>query len=73
MGTLLAFARVCLGTLILCYRDPNLERPFRVRGVWAVGISAVGFCLYLFWQIFLDHGVVLVLWIAAGQMIYFAM
>lgn len=30
MGTLLAFATVCIGVLVLRYTRPDLERPFRV-------------------------------------------
>ena len=30
MGTLLAFATVCIGVLVLRYTQPELERPFRV-------------------------------------------
>ena len=30
MGTLLAFATVCIGVLVLRYSKPDLHRPFRV-------------------------------------------
>ena len=36
MGTLLAFATVCVGVLILRYTRPELPRPFRVPLVWVI-------------------------------------
>ena len=36
IGTLAAFAIVCVGVLVLRITQPNLARPFRVPFIWAV-------------------------------------
>jgi APA family basic amino acid/polyamine antiporter len=71
MGTLLAFATVSAGVLILRYTRPELNRPFRVWGVWFVVPVAVLSCLYLFAQPFKDHWQVMTGWTVLGFLIYF--
>src|ERR1700678_3677143 len=38
IGTLIAFTVVCIGVLVLRYPRPDLHRPFRVKGIWAVSL-----------------------------------
>ncbi|MDF4005002.1 amino acid permease [Luteibacter sahnii] len=71
MGTLLAFATVCMGVLILRYKRPKLKRSFRVPMVWPITILGTLACLYLFWQAFEEHWRLMVGWIVIGQLIYF--
>ncbi|NII05689.1 amino acid permease [Luteibacter anthropi] len=71
MGTLLAFATVCLGVLILRYTRPDLKRSFRVPLVWPICILGAISCVYLFWQAFEEHWRLMVGWIVIGQLIYF--
>jgi basic amino acid/polyamine antiporter, APA family len=71
MGTLLAFATVSIGVLILRYTQPNLKRSFRVPAVWPVTIIGAITCLYLFWQVFEEHWRLMLIWIVIGQLIYF--
>ena len=70
MGTLLAFATVSIGVLILRYTRPDLPRPFKVP--LAILICPLGFlsCMYLFWQPFKEHWHLLVGWIAVGAVVY---
>lgn len=72
MGTLLAFATVCIGVLVLRYTRPELPRPFRVPA--AIIICPVGAlaCLYLFWQPFVEHWPIFVGWTVFGLLIYFS-
>ena len=44
IGTLIAFIVVCVGVLVLRYTRPDLHRPFRVRGIWAISSLGVLFC-----------------------------
>ena len=46
IGTLSAFAIVCIGVLVLRYTEPDRPRPFRVPFVWPVAILGAGSCLY---------------------------
>jgi basic amino acid/polyamine antiporter, APA family len=71
MGTLLAFATVCVGVLVLRYKRPDLERPFRVPAVWLVCPIGMVACLYLFWQPFSEHWQLMTGWTAIGMLIYF--
>ncbi len=72
MGTLLAFATVCVGVLVLRFTRPDLPRPFRVP--LAIAVCPIGAlaCLYLFWQPFSEHWQLMVGWTALGLVIYFA-
>ncbi|QDE39593.1 amino acid permease [Luteibacter pinisoli] len=71
MGTLLAFATVCIGILILRYTRPDLKRSFRVPMVWPISIVGALACVYLFWQAFEEHWRLMMGWIIIGQVIYF--
>jgi APA family basic amino acid/polyamine antiporter len=72
MGTLIAFATVCLGVLVLRYTRPDLQRPFRVPLFWLVCPLGVLSCLFLFLQSFREHWLIFLLWTLLGQVIYFA-
>ncbi|WP_228718197.1 APC family permease [Kitasatospora acidiphila] len=47
MGTLVAFAVVSIGVIILRRTNPGLERGFKVPGYPVVPVLSVGFCAYL--------------------------
>jgi APA family basic amino acid/polyamine antiporter len=72
IGTLSAFAIVCMGVLVLRYKDPDRPRPFRVAFVWPVAIAGALACFYTMaglpthaWERF---GI----WLAVGLLLYFA-
>jgi APA family basic amino acid/polyamine antiporter len=46
IGTLSAFAIVCIGVLVLRYTEPDRPRPFRVPLVWAVSLIGAFACFY---------------------------
>lgn len=71
IGTLLAFAIVCGGVLVLRYTDPNIPRPFRTPLVPLVPILGVGFCVYLMTALPIDTWARLIVWMAIGIAIYF--
>ena len=47
MGTLLAFAMVCVAVMILRLKKPELERPYRTPAVYLVGTLGVSFNIFL--------------------------
>lgn len=49
IGTLFAFALVCIGVLVLRYTDPDRPRPFRVPFVWPVCIGGAAACVFVMW------------------------
>jgi len=71
MGTLLAFATVCIGVLVLRYTKPDVTRAFRVPGAIIVCPLGALACLYLFWQAFRDNWQWMTAWIAIGMVVYF--
>jgi APA family basic amino acid/polyamine antiporter len=46
IGTLSAFAIVCIGVLVLRYKEPDRPRPFRVKFVWPVTVLGALACIY---------------------------
>jgi len=71
IGTLLAFAIVCVGVLALRYTDPGLPRPFRVPAVWFSAPLGIAACLYLMIGLPVDTWARLFVWMAIGLVIYF--
>ncbi len=69
-GTLLAFAMVSIGVLILRKQQPNRPRPFRTPFAWLVCPLAVFGCLLLFVNLSMTAKVVFVVWAAIGLVIY---
>jgi APA family basic amino acid/polyamine antiporter len=71
IGTLSAFAIVCIGVLVLRRTDPDRPRPFRVAALPLVATAGAAACVYVMlglprqaWERF---GV----WLAVGLLIYF--
>ena len=71
MGTLLAFATVCIGVLVLRKTRPDLPRAFRVPAAPVVCILGAASCLYLFGRAFMDNWHWMSGWIVIGFLIYF--
>jgi APA family basic amino acid/polyamine antiporter len=71
IGTLMAFAIVCIGVLVLRVRQPDMPRAFRVPAIWIVApagaITAVSLMLGLPGATWIR----LVIWGAIGLCVYF--
>jgi APA family basic amino acid/polyamine antiporter len=72
IGTLAAFALVCLGVLALRIKEPDRPRPFRVPFVWPVALLGAAACVFVMkglppsaWERF-------AIWLAIGLVLYFA-
>uniref|UniRef100_A0A8J8B134 Amino acid permease n=1 Tax=Coralloluteibacterium stylophorae TaxID=1776034 RepID=A0A8J8B134_9GAMM len=70
MGTLVAFATVCLGVFVLRRTQPQLARPFRVPLVGIVAPLGVLTCLGLIAIMPLLNWMVLLVWTMIGAAIY---
>jgi APA family basic amino acid/polyamine antiporter len=71
IGTLSAFAIVCVGVLVLRRTDPGRRRPFRVPALPIVSLAGAAACVYIMlglpgqaWRRF-------AIWLAVGLLIYF--
>jgi APA family basic amino acid/polyamine antiporter len=71
MGTLLAFAIVCGGVLILRKSEPDTPRPFKTPGMPWVPIIGTLVCFYLMAVLPLATWIRLFVWLAIGLTIYF--
>ena len=71
MGTLLAFAIVCTGVLILRKTEPTTPRPFMTPGMPWVPVVGTLICLYLMSGLPLPTWIRLFVWLAIGLTIYF--
>ncbi len=71
IGTLLAFALVCAGVLVLRKKRPDLERPFRTPWVPFVPVMGILCCVGLMATLPADTWIRLMVWLAIGFLIYF--
>lgn len=71
IGTLFAFMIVCAGILVLRYRRPELERPFRTPFVPFVPLGGIIVCGYLMYSLPADTWARLGVWMVLGLVIYF--
>ncbi|MBU6416442.1 MAG: amino acid permease [Xanthomonadaceae bacterium] len=69
-GTLLAFAMVSVGVMVLRRTQPGRKRPFRTPLVWIVCPLAVAGCLLLFVNLSAVAKVVFVVWAVVGLIFY---
>jgi APA family basic amino acid/polyamine antiporter len=71
IGTLSAFAIVCIGVLVLRYRDPSRPRPFRVPFVWPLALGGAAACLYTMKGLPTQAWIRFGWWLAIGLALYF--
>ncbi|HEX9106915.1 MAG TPA: amino acid permease [Longimicrobiales bacterium] len=71
IGTLLAFALVSAGVLVMRYTMPELERPFRTPWVPVVPVLGVISCAYLMWGLPWETKLRLIIWLIIGLLVYF--
>jgi APA family basic amino acid/polyamine antiporter len=71
IGTLLAFAIVCAGVLVLRIREPKLARPFKTPLVWFVAPAGVLSALYLMYYLPWRTWERLLIWLGIGLVLYF--
>jgi APA family basic amino acid/polyamine antiporter len=71
IGTLLAFAIVCIGVIFLRYKRPDLKRPFRTPFVPLIPVLGASICLIQMFALPFDTWLRLIIWMAIGILIYF--
>jgi len=71
IGTLLAFATVCIGVLVLRYTRPDLKRPFKVPAPWLVCTSGALVCTGMMLSLPHDTWIRLFGWTVIGFLVYF--
>jgi APA family basic amino acid/polyamine antiporter len=71
IGTLSAFAIVCIGVLVLRLREPERPRPFRVPLIWPVSLIGAASCLYVMKGLPIRAWERFGIWLVIGLLIYF--
>ncbi|MBN8695794.1 MAG: amino acid permease [Bacteroidetes bacterium] len=71
MGTLLAFAMVCVAVMILRYKRPDLERPYKTPAVYLIGTLGVSFNLFLMYFVRAETWFFFLIWGGLGIIVYF--
>ncbi|GAA4991010.1 APC family permease [Kitasatospora paranensis] len=71
MGTLVAFAVVSVGVIVLRVREPHLQRAFKVPGYPVVPALSVVFCGYLIWNLPADTFILFAGWLVLALGVYF--
>lgn len=71
IGTLMAFALVCLGVWVLRVRRPELPRPFRVPALPLVSLLGFGTCVLQMYMLPPDTWLRLAIWMLLGFVVYF--
>jgi APA family basic amino acid/polyamine antiporter len=71
IGTLSAFAIVCIGVLMLRYLDPSRVRPFKVPFVWPVTILGAAACIYTMFGLPRTAWERFGIWLVIGLALYF--
>ncbi len=71
IGTLSAFAMVCIGVLVLRRTDPDRPRPFRVPMLPLVSLAGAGACVYVMLGLPTHAWERFGLWLAIGLAVYF--
>lgn len=72
IGTLAAFAVVCIGVLVLRVINPKAERPFKAPLVWIFGVLGSMSCFYLIYGLDPMTWLRYAAWFVVGMIAYFA-
>lgn len=72
IGTLAAFALVCIGVLVLRIREPDRPRPFKVRLVWLVTLGGAAACIFVMQGLPGSAWKAFGYWMLLGLIFYFA-
>jgi APA family basic amino acid/polyamine antiporter len=70
IGTLFAFALVCLGVLVLRVKEPERPRPFKVPLVWLVAPAGVMACVFVMYGLPPQAWERFGYWLVIGAVIY---
>lgn len=71
IGTLSAFAIVCVGVLVLRHTEPERPRPFRVPFVWPVTVLGAAACIYIMFGLPVRAWERFGIWLLIGMAFYF--
>lgn len=71
IGTLFAFAMICIAVLVLRKKQPELPRPYKVKYLSLVACLGFGFNILLMFSLDRSTWMRLIVWSIAGIIVYF--
>lgn len=71
IGTLFAFALVCIGVWVMRVKMPDVHRAFKVPLVPIIPLAGVAVCVYLMYSLPSESWARLAVWLGLGLVIYF--
>jgi APA family basic amino acid/polyamine antiporter len=71
IGTLFAFALVCIGVLVLRVKEPERPRPFKVPFVWPVALAGAAACIFIMAGLPAQAWTRFGWWLGIGLLVYF--
>jgi len=72
IGTMTAFAIVCVSVMVLRVRAPHVPRRFKTPFIWVTAPLGAAMCLFMMAFLPLDTWLRLAIWTAIGLAIYFS-
>lgn len=72
IGTLFAFTMVCIAVLVMRYRNPSVQRPFKVPFLYIVAPLGILFNVAMMLSLEWDNWLRLFIWLSLGLVVYFA-
>ena len=72
IGTLFAFVIVCAGVLVMRWKHPEQERPFKTPWVPVIPILGIVVNFAMMYSLGASNWLRLIVWLVVGQVIYFA-
>ena len=70
IGTLFAFVLVCISIIVLRYKEPERERPFKIAGGPLVPILGISACFYLMTGLPVTTWIRFGVWLVIGICVY---
>jgi APA family basic amino acid/polyamine antiporter len=70
IGTLAAFAIVCLGVFVLRFTHPEAPRPFRAPMLPIFALAGAAVCIFLITRLEIDTWIRYGVWFVAGVLVY---
>ncbi len=62
---------IALAVLVLRYKEPDLERPFRVKFLPLVSVLGIGFNIFLMLYVRKETWIAFLIWSGLGIIVYF--
>lgn len=71
IGTLFAFAMICIAVLVLRKKEPGLHRPYKVKNLTVIAVLGFSFNSFLMFSLDWSTWLRFIIWSVVGILVYF--